>query len=1237
MRATFFTLSALPFYAFAQDPAPEAAPTAPQPFIPPPAIDTPTEVPVDLPTSSDAVVIPESTAEAVDVNSESTTQLPAVVEESTAEQAIGQDTTVQLPPLQDIATGLPIVVDSSNFPAPIVDTTTGPVSVVNPTTDTSQPVVQSTTTGEPPVVDTKPIVTDTTTGPPPVVDTTKGTAPVIDTIEPVAQETTTQPLVEGTTTGQRPVIDASTGSAPVIDTTQPILQDDTTQPIVQSTTTEQPIVADTTTIQQPPVQPTTTELEPPSVDTTTWLPVADTSIQPINQTPGSQSPSTGSVEQVTTTEQQPSVDSTTTGVPLMETTTGVLSGETTIGVPSVETTTQQESIQDITTTAAGQPVKTTEESKPSTKDDEPATTEPPTAIAAAAATASVSSVSSQVAVLIPIINKWANDPESLTDETNKEVEDTHDDIVAVIVGLGGKPNVACSKKRGLLGPIGDVINKLACMAEDLTKISSNIVAGNVPAVTSVVSEVQSQNDDLNEEEENKSKETKDSTKQETTNKEESTTEKPTSTEETTTTEATTTATSDMIVCASGSCGGGSCPLGLGSGGSMPKRMQNIPRDIKCEDIPTTTIDGPLPTGPITLDDSKRDRGLEARAFIDFDTTPNPVYITYVSMNPGTTWDDQNGLTTGHFVGAPLDGGWSAAGVNGIYGCTAVLIVTNVGAYTSHIWEVPGFLDVDLNPTSDDFFETNIFNVLRDGTLDATTSTGISTLIGTDSAPGPLHSQFEPHVFIVTPVNTDQSLENPSSFRYQARANQLSTQVTGMIPGAVAGGIHGYFPINMEFSTEMGFIGRTLIEFDMLDAYIVSEQDPTKLQAQGRWRFWVEDKLVTSHSFNIYDEFFDYEGAQAGTPSIGNQKRAEDDAVHKCLVRGDSTATTSAGLSSTDESTTSVASSTDETTTGASSTEKATTTSDLISTTETSADSTNNGETTGIFGTTTTEDNTAEATNTRSDTSLPTSTPSTLITTTRASSDAPTSSATSDASTSSEEARTYYPCVIHAGPRVSNPYCQCSTTVSGEQFVATASLIDNSCANYTSFPSPVIPVTDAPLTQAPVETPFTTTKQGTVLVYSAYTLNYFHLDSFQVTATVGYGAPSTVSTPLPSQTAVDNDGGGQCGTSDSLSKQGFGDACDRAINRFDDDTVYTGYTSRYSRLTKGILMAASVGQAACIAKFECDDYGIGMKGSDIINAREKAKEDDGIWICGYIRLSNSCSIVMDYCTNCKSTG
>jgi hypothetical protein len=153
--------------------------------------------------------------------------------------------------------------------------------------------------------------------------------------------------------------------------------------------------------------------------------------------------------------------------------------------------------------------------------------------------------------LIPILNQWKDDPEALKDETNKQVEDTHDDIIAVIVLLGGKPDVGCAskKKRGLLGPIGDVINNLACLAEDLTKVSGNIIAGNVPAVTGVVSGVQAKNDELTEEDkeeddqtEKENSEEQESTKEETTKKE-STTEAPTITEEpTTTTEATTTTT-----------------------------------------------------------------------------------------------------------------------------------------------------------------------------------------------------------------------------------------------------------------------------------------------------------------------------------------------------------------------------------------------------------------------------------------------------------------------------------------------------------------------------------------------------------------------------------------------------------------------------------------------------------------------------------------------------------------------
>lgn len=86
-----------------------------------------------------------------------------------------------------------------------------------------------------------------------------------------------------------------------------------------------------------------------------------------------------------------------------------------------------------------------------------------------------------------------------------------------------------------------------------------------------------------------------------------------------------------------------------------------------------------------------------------------------------------------------------------------------------------------------------------------------------------------------------------------------------------------------------------------------------------------------------------------------------------------------------------------------------------------------------------------------------------------------------------------------------------------------------------------------------------------MVWSTYVLDYINIPGVtKITQSVGVGETSTVSTPLPSQAAVDNDGGGQCGIGDGLSKKGLREACDRAINKYEDDTVYSDYVSRYSR-------------------------------------------------------------------------
>jgi hypothetical protein len=165
------------------------------------------------------------------------------------------------------------------------------------------------------------------------------------------------------------------------------------------------------------------------------------------------------------------------------------------------------------------------------------------------------------------------------------------------------------------------------------------------------------------------------------------------------------------------------------------------------------------------------------------------------------------------------------------------------------------------------------------------------------------------------------------------------------------------------------------------------------------------------------------------------------------------------------------------------------------------------------------------------------------------------------------------------------------------------MVDHKCVAYTEFPSK-IGSDPEPLqsTKIHINNPLTQTSDGTVLAWSSYQLNYDQVyNHVTVTYSEGLGPARTLQTPVPIQTAVDNDGSGQCSTSDSLSKTGLGDACDRAISVFDDDTIYTDYTTRYSRSTKGLLMVASLGQAACIAKFSCDDYGIGMSGKLIKEA------------------------------------
>ncbi|KAJ3534884.1 hypothetical protein NM208_g7365 [Fusarium decemcellulare] len=285
------------------------------------------------------------------------------------------------------------------------------------------------------------------------------------------------------------------------------------------------------------------------------------------------------------------------------------------------------------------------------------------------------------------------------------------------------------------------------------------------------------------------------------------------------------------------------------------------------------------------------------------------------------------------------------------------------------------------------------------------------------------------------------------------------------------------------------------------------------------------------------------------------------------------------------------------------------------------------------GTETTEETTTEESTTETTTSVP----STLQTTTRKSEESTEIGATDEATTefttttSDAPERTYFPCIVRAGPNVEQPYCQCETTVDGKGYYVSTSLISSKCDAYTEFPSEIPTGTDEQpeVTEPPEPEPITKTEDGTVLSYPDRTIGVVNYPGGKVTVTKGVGDPVTLETPLPTQTDANNKGSSQCGSID--------DACSRALDGFEDDTIYKDYVSRYARIKSGIIVVASFGQAGCTAQFKCDDYGLGMSGKHIKEAVDYMKENNDVSKCGTAYLSNTCQITLNYCTNCHHDG
>ncbi|OQD80182.1 hypothetical protein PENANT_c038G10160 [Penicillium antarcticum] len=935
-------------------------------------------------------------------------------------------------------------------------------------------------------------------------------------------------------------------------------------------------------------------------------------------------------------------------------------------------------------------------------DSTPITLPPVTStIQSSEATSSVSSVSSDIAGLIPIINSWKNNPDYLKTETLDKVKAIRGEVEGLISDLGGSSSSSgCNskKKRGLFGSIGNIITSLTCIDEDLGKVTDDINTKNIDSIDDTLDELTENNDNLTENDNEDNSERSSNSDSSTTTSSSSCTDLSTafkvtvkcvptsfvtgsSTLPTTTCTPSTTvttagcsvtgltttistsasATGTQIPCASDTCGK-SCPMNKGplSGASMGV----VATTENCALISTSTT-ATLPTGSYGIagsigvtaptqssSASKRsqssshenhlvDRSLVERALADV----SPPYADYVrSLTP--VWVSQSGDASGQWFDFPTFG-HSAAGVNGIYGCTAVIIASEKGVYISHIWESPVFIHGDFSPTDDSYFVSTAFNSLRDGTASAQS---VTDLIGSDQSPGVLNAIYAPKVFVLTPYTTDfdrQMFGISTRLRYQDRANDLAQRLANVIPGSGGQGIvMGYTRTSQQASTqEPGVAGRAILEVDPFQTWLTTPNDPGSAGLQvGRWRLWVEDQLITYQDFWLphaaapAGSFQKRDGGYANPCSSYTNSSSSSSSSYGISTSLASSATTFRSSISTSHPSSSERSSSSSAFPSATSSAPGNVSSGIASSSPSGSSSMPSSEASSpptLKSSSTSSSSSAPSSSGLSfshgsSSSMPVSSTGPASSAAPASSSgitsAPITSTLSPSSTSTSQSS--YVCFNQGGPMVATPYCQCTTTSDGEGYYATAPLISDHCTDYTTFPSSITPkstVTQAPTTATPE--PIVKTEDGNIVSYPSRTLEYGEVYGKQYTFTNGAGSPVTLETAAPTQTDVNNKGSSQCSSVD--------DACQRAYEQFEDDTVYSGFASYTAKIQSGMVMVATFGQAGCVAQYKCDDYGFGMTGRQIKDAIEYMKDNDGVKKCGTTYLSNSCHVTLNYCTSCKS--
>lgn len=171
-----------------------------------------------------------------------------------------------------------------------------------------------------------------------------------------------------------------------------------------------------------------------------------------------------------------------------------------------------------------------------------------------------------------------------------------------------------------------------------------------------------------------------------------------------------------------------------------------------------------------------------------------------------------------------------AGVQGLYGCTSVIIVSTEAVYVTHFWEVPAFLVAASNPftggqpTDQDTFNTEVIDKLRTGS-----GTDIAGLVGLTGSTQPFAPDTAPEIVIMTP----QAINSPNGAnKYPTQIGWLILALNDLFPG-VSPIVKNYVKRGDYVSQKYTPAGKALVEYS-------PDQSRQCGGQQCKARVWIED-------------------------------------------------------------------------------------------------------------------------------------------------------------------------------------------------------------------------------------------------------------------------------------------------------------------------------------------------------------------------------------------------------------